>query len=687
MLDFDKNSLLEWKKNVLKQLLNQPLENTITPASILSDDLTDDIISNVRFLENISLEKLGTSNNKHDKACWGKLYYVASRQFGQGWTPLLDLIISQTPEIVARADNGGVLPENYIPSPIPPKIIQVRPDKPVYTPEDSNKVSWSQKNRSFLYKCFNGTQAQDYIETNLGPRTLEAYNRIGYPAGQADLTALSFLYWEGGVFGDVFSVDRAPISALLNSPNELVLFYSPNRIDKFFIASTPRHPFIKSFLQRAVTLTEYSLTNSSHDKFTDHQALTLHLLDRLCENPNYLIHNKIQLLARKTFDCIVEFNDQDENLGGISKLDSFSTEPAPALIPQETAAGLFLDHNRNTILGAAQATILKPGIPLEIIGHNKHPDWNKRQSRYAITPAAHVYEWNMIGLSGHGCLWNDDKFIQLDSYLSHVGEMESRGGHWGCPAKLGVTQVINEPVIPAFSAGYGCYGHYIVDDLPRLGLIRSVIGESEFRKIKIIFPVKTPEWALNLLNVFFNIEKDQILFFDHERERWLLRKAIVAEYLHRNYVFNPFVREFYRNYVKFDGEPFRKICLSRRTWEINKTHQRIFEQQEWFEEEARHRGFEVIAPEKLSIPEQIKLMCETKIQIGEHGSAQHASIYAAGGTTVGTINPLGDVQINLGRLSGDRNVIVYESESRKDDRNNTFFKCHTNDLNSFFNVL
>lgn len=200
-------------------------------------------------------------------------------------------------------------------------------------------------------------------------------------------------------------------------------------------------------------------------------------------------------------------------------------------------------------------------------------------------------------------------------------------------------------------------------------------------------PVDTPKWALDLLKVFFDIDESRILFFDQVKDFWMLRHVIVSEYLHRTYIFNPFMREFYRSYVPSQGEPWRKICLSRRAWERNKTHQRVFEQQEWFEAEAQRRGFEVVAPETLSIADQIRLMCETRVQIGEHGSAQHASIYSEFGMTVGTINPLGEVQINLGRLSGDRNVIIYDVESRMDENHNTFFRCDPDALMAFFDAV
>ncbi|TPW33698.1 glycosyltransferase 61 family protein [Oecophyllibacter saccharovorans] len=690
MFDFDSTSLHDWKVKTLGVLFQSAASETTVAYQSHLDALRSyergrdhDVL---RELGSISAEHLLHLQSKREHLFWAKVYYVCTREFGSGWTDLLSLL----PRSFISPGNGHYplcLEESLTDSAIPPRIIQCRPDKPLFSPSSCQQVTWAQKNPLLSYDCYDDEKSRRYLMDHFGTHFTNAYQKVGYAAGQADLTALSVLYWEGGIFADVFSACRASISQLIDSKSRLILFSDKNRVDKFFIASAPRHPHIGRLLQRAIKLTEYGMYNVSHDKFTDHLAWTLSILDAVCENPHYLKDNGISFLSREIYDCAIEFNGQDEDISHHEQTRHFVTLPASALISTEERLKLFSTPGSNAVLGKVDAYILPAAIPLTIVGRDHHPDWSERQRHNTITPAAHVYEWNMVGLSGHCCLWKDESFIRLDSYLSHVAEIESRSGHWKPPSRDLVTRVVDEPVIPAFSAGYGCYGHYIVDDLPRLGLIRKILGAAEFDKLKIIMPVKTPAWAFDLLKIFFEIEKDRIILFDHERDFWILRRSIVSEYLHRNYVFNPFIKEFYQGYFQEESVPTRRICLSRKAWESGKTHQRVFRQQEWFENEAQKRGFEIISPERLSIPEQIRLMCQTKIQIGEHGSAQHASIYSKFGMTVGTINPLGDVQINLGRLSGNRNVIVYETEHFIDEKANTFFDCSKSDLLAFFDHL
>ena len=99
---------------------------------------------------------------------------------------------------------------------------------------------------------------------------------------------------------------------------------------------------------------------------------------------------------------------------------------------------------------------------------------------------------------------------------------------------------------------------------------------------------------------------------------------------------------------------------------------------------ALERGFELLVPEDYSLPEQIRLMAETAVQIGEHGSAQHASIYSPFGTIVGSVNPVTPMQVLLGRLSHDRNVLLLPDNMWRDERGNLNFSCSQDRLDAFF---
>lgn len=694
MLDFNAEELSQWKREMIGKISREPLLEVdpdierVKEIGIIEGELP---AVDLEWIAATAAGKIQQSSDSLEKIFWGRLFYVVTRKFGSGWVHLMSII----PECAALYaispfSEPEVLMESYGPKKITPRLFQCRPDREKFSPAACDKVTWRQKNMALEYICYNDETANDYLHETYGPRLAEAYRNVPYPADRVAFMAFASLYWEGGIFADVMTTCRANISSLMRDEAELVVMAEPGRLEKYFMASAPRHPLVRRFLSRLIHYWESERKDLPHALISGSEAFTLNLLDAWCEDPTCLSEGKVFFLPKKQFSCLIDFTGQDEDLAIQERMElegAFKTLLSPSLVKPEERLGIFSHPAANGYLGGVPAQILPPGRPIVVIGPNRHPEWSREQMRPVLTPAAHVYAWQDVGLSGHCALWKDGAFIKLDSYLSHVAEVESRDGHWKPTDRHNATHVIDEPVILAFSAGYGCYGHYIVDDLPRLGLIKKQLGTKEFLRQKFILPRTTARWAHELLKHFLGIEPENIVSFEPAHDRWFLKHAIVAEYPHRVYNFNPFVREFYQEAIQEDVTPVRKICLSRRRWEAGKLHQRVFEQQEWFEQEAERRGFEVIAPETLSISDQIKLMCQTKTQVGEHGSAQHASIYSSYGMTVGTINPLGSVQINLGRISGNKNVVIYESESRRDQNHNTFYRCREEDLRLFLDAL
>lgn len=297
-------------------------------------------------------------------------------------------------------------------------------------------------------------------------------------------------------------------------------------------------------------------------------------------------------------------------------------------------------------------------------------------------PAGYVADVEDAYLSGHACLWKNEKFVSMNSYVSHVAEIETRGGAWQTPWTHRPTRTIKDRVAVGFSAGYGCFGHWLVDDIPRLGLLKRELG-AEFDGLKIILTEKTPAYAKTMLQHILGIEEDRIVYFDHEREMLHLEAVAISSYQHENYNFNPYLRDFYCA-VKAPHPQGRRICLSRRAWEKTKPQARRFLERRIFEDMAREAGFEMIAPETLSFAEQIECVSGASVIIAEHGSAQHMSLFAPEGCVIGTINPLTPVQVNIGRLYSNPTVLLIPDESVEKGPGSIDYSCSKKSLEAFF---
>lgn len=606
---------------------------------------------------------------------FARLSYIVSRSKTSAWEGFMPYALDNC----RRSENK--FKESFdiedVETPKIPKIIrQCRPNIDNFTTNVTRQIGFYNKNRNFIYRNYDGQAAESYIRENVGDYAGKLFASLSVPQAQSDLFLIASLFVEGGISADVCSINRASIAPLLDNRSSLGFVLTREGPEKKFFFSIPRHPFVKAYLERLLDYADRSFTGEivfNYEEFSSTKAFRRFFMDMVCGSTQITDTDSIFLIDEATYEAFVNASTDEEVLLHEDDNLPYGRTRLIGIADDLTLRSSFRSPRRgDAIVASLPGHYFGPSDSVTVVGHNKTPDI----ARQARTPYAHasvhLFQTYNIMLSGHGCLWKDQNFLRLDSYLSWVGEQETLGGHWRGPHNAEITREIEEPTIVAFGAGYGCYGHYLVDDLPRLGLSKRLLGEEAFLKRKIVIPTATPRWAIGLLTTILQVPEENFLFFDHEREFWLLRDAIVPSYLSRHYRFHPALRTFFQSLAPDVGRPWRRLCLSRRAWEPHKVNQRIFEQQEIFENMARERGFEIVMPETMSIPDQIRMLAETRCQIGEHGSAQHASIYNRHGMTIGTINPLTEVQTNLGRLYNDRNVLAYEDSSRRDGNENIF---------------
>lgn len=569
---------------------------------------------------------------------------------------------------------------------IPSVIRQCRPDRVPYGVDELEQVGLLSHNRHAAYRCYDGAAARLYLATHFGRDVCELFDTLRLPQAESEFFMVASLLKEGGISVDVASVGKAPLAPVIRQIHGLGLVTHDGWLEKKFLAALPGNPIIRRYFERILAYLSYcrDCGESPEYRYTaSREVLEAFILDSFCDGSVELSSRTVTLISSKIYNTFVEGSCDEENLahsddGARFRRSSMVGVASPSLIPTGVRA--------TRVLARMPGAYCAPGTNVRVVGEDRIP-WIAEQVRLPVAlPPPAIYQVYNMGLSGHGCCWLNGRFMRLDSYLSWVAENEALAGHWRIPGDGGEVRVIEEPAIVSFGAGYGCYGHYLVDDLPRLAIAKHLLGEREFLRRKVVVPQKTPSWAINVLKVLGGVPEENLLFFDHEKEYVEIRDGIVPSYPHRHYRFHPCVAEGYRRLSPKDAHPHRRICLSRKAWEKTKSGQRVFEQQELFEAMAVERGFELIAPETMSLPDQIRLLAETRCMIGEHGSAQHASVYNRYGMTVGAINPLTEVQTNLGRICGDRNVITWADSERREN-NNIFYSLTPEKIEQFFSAV
>lgn len=570
-------------------------------------------------------------------------------------------------------------------SPFFNKIRQCRPDVE-YSIQEYRNIGFFNKNRNSIYLSYSDKSASEFILNNFGEFLRDIYNSINIPQARSDFFLIASLYCEGGVSADVCSTCTASIDYLIKDDKKLHLVKDFNGYQKKFLYAAPYNNIIGNYLNNLI------------EKFSFYNENNIDIDYNNFSSQNYF-DNFINTEIKNNNISEIDFVVIDPDLYGSVITNDLSEEMLHNYVndvnKKVSIRGVVDKYRKsepekyNQILGSIKGETILPDKNFNIIGENKHPMITEKLNNIVNLPDIELYKIPNVTVSGHCCIWKNNTFLRLESYLSVVAEEEMEAGFWKSPSELPASFSIDQDTIVSFGAGYGCYGHYLVDEIPRLAFTKLILGAENFHKKKVLIPSQTPEWGMNLMKFFLEIKEENIVKFDHRTSSVDVKSAIIPTYIHKNYHFHSFVKNFF-GYYKNDNPkkiPFRKICLSRKSWEKNKENQRIFLQQDLFEQIAVSRGFEVIAPETLSLSDQITLLRETRCQVGEHGSAQHASMYNPHGSTIGTINPLTEIQCNLGRLYNDSNIIAFADEEYRDDKNNTFYSLSEQKIVDFFDAV
>ncbi len=198
-------------------------------------------------------------------------------------------------------------------------------------------------------------------------------------------------------------------------------------------------------------------------------------------------------------------------------------------------------------------------------------------------------------------------------------------------------------VLPIGSPGHRTYGHWIIDFLPRIALARLSTGES-FKYLKILLLDDTPNWAVDILEQLFNIDRKQIVWMRNFDEEFTLKKACLPSHTHSNHLlFHSFIKEFYDVFPRAIRKPFRRLYVQRGP----KTDNREFIRRNEIESLAIHSGFELVDPSNMSFAEQAQIFSDAEIIMGEYGSALHNAVFTQPGCKVVVLNIPGVEQTRI----------------------------------------
>lgn len=179
---------------------------------------------------------------------------------------------------------------------------------------------------------------------------------------------------------------------------------------------------------------------------------------------------------------------------------------------------------------------------------------------------------------------------------------------------------------------YHLYGHWMVDFMPRLEMLR--MAGRALSDLRFLLPSDLPNFAREWL-ALAGIRLDQLVLYEPETElcrceialmptnlraggRTLPRMADAARWMTEIACRKPITRD-------------RSLYVSRENWGNITRRLDNFEE---VEAVMSDYGFETVYPEKLSIVDQVELFASARIVAGDYGSGLHNTIFSQHGTPV-----------------------------------------------------
>lgn len=296
----------------------------------------------------------------------------------------------------------------------------------------------------------------------------------------------------------------------------------------------------------------------------------------------------------------------------------------------ETTAGRSHEVAFHTV---ASSSSTSPEPPLFTLGAFP-AELSRFYYRQKDLHAAGVFFASGLTLTGPYILREGGNVISCPEANIHPGHLEQLFAGRDTGSDGGSRQVSGRCVLLA-GPGYTVYGHWLVDLLPKLYLLRA--AAQDIFSLRYIIPRDVPQFALTWLKLL-GIKEDQLVPIA-ARETLTCGEILIPTTLHNgvrvSHVFYD-AREFLIQALEtavgpIGGGPYgERLFISR----SGAPQTRLLVNRAEIERLAEDAGFTIVHPQALPIPEQVRMFRNATVVAGEYGSGLHGTIFSRCGTRV-----------------------------------------------------
>jgi capsular polysaccharide biosynthesis protein len=183
-------------------------------------------------------------------------------------------------------------------------------------------------------------------------------------------------------------------------------------------------------------------------------------------------------------------------------------------------------------------------------------------------------------------------------------------------------------VVCVFGPGYPVWGHWLVDFLPRLHLLR--LAGYKIERLRFLLPTDCPPFGIDLLRRT-GVAEENIVLYDPGTEQIQVEELIWPTVLRKGSRLHSLFAEATRSWTRFvipaglspGGK--RRLFVSRTRFGST----RHLTNRARIEAMAASAGFDMIYPEALPFNVQIALFASARQVMGEYGSGLHNTIFGS----------------------------------------------------------
>jgi len=289
-------------------------------------------------------------------------------------------------------------------------------------------------------------------------------------------------------------------------------------------------------------------------------------------------------------------------------------------------------------------------------------EWRWAQVCPQVIPALGCFVLSDVCCGGQGYVYRGNRICREDMVLYPDWQRLVWDAPWVVPARpAGRVRRLDRPLLWFISRDHYNYGHWWLDLLPRLYLIREM--HPEWLDLFVIaIPDDLPGWAADTLTQLFGLKPSQLIPFAHDGTEFLSAPFVVLPTMvHLGHHFHPAAADFYLSVTNHclktslpEKSPDRALFVTRRT----QARTRILRNIEDVEKTFAAADFKIVAPEELSWQEQVRLFAHADIIAGEHGSGMKNLLFARTGAVQIVINHLNHTQATLAAMKQQPCVIL-----------------------------